>query len=438
MAALLNELEPDVTSCPAPLSLESDSDSSRSVEDTKKKMEDAAKSLIMEAACNSALTGVHLQHGGPFGACIVRNGIFISMAHNTVLLDGDPTCHAEMNAIRYACKALDTHDLSDCELYTTCEPCPMCLGAVSWCRLKKVYTGVDRYTAASFGFDDEVFYTELSAHSGHWAVTPVNEESPRGNNSRTIRIGRTQPHVQPSMLNMYWGIEKERIRAIMSDPELNRTFRRRMGEKSIGFRGDDVERFGHDVSAEPGVRLAQDNDSEGEDSSKPCALPSSETTARYMQILEEAIRDACAGGTNKEREVFASCVVGPDGDVLAVAVNEVLKRRDSTATCEVLAIRKAAKKLKTYCLDGCSMYSTVEPCVMSLGAILWSRIENLYYGLSQNAAARYGFEEGLLHYRELFADPDIVQRIMNTETKVGFDACENVFKKWSKVNGVIY
>lgn len=123
----------------------------------------SAKGLIMEVACASALTGVTLMHGGPFGACVVRNGIFVSVAHNTVLMDSDPTCHAEMNAIRYACAALSTHDLSDCELFTTCEPCPMCLGACSWSRIRKIYTGVDRFTAAAFGFDDKVFYDELEA-----------------------------------------------------------------------------------------------------------------------------------------------------------------------------------------------------------------------------------------------------------------------------------
>jgi guanine deaminase len=123
----------------------------------------SAKGLIMEVACASALTGVTLMHGGPFGACVVRNGIFVSVAHNTVLMDSDPTCHAEMNAIRYACAALSTHDLSDCELFTTCEPCPMCLGACSWSRIRKIYTGVDRFTAAQFGFDDKVFYDELEA-----------------------------------------------------------------------------------------------------------------------------------------------------------------------------------------------------------------------------------------------------------------------------------
>merc|ERR1711934_842022 len=96
----------------------------------EKEREELAKSAIMKAACASAETGVTLQHGGPFGACVVRDGIFISLSHNTVLYDCDPTCHAEMNAIRYACTALNSHDLSDCELYTTCEPCPMCWGAI--------------------------------------------------------------------------------------------------------------------------------------------------------------------------------------------------------------------------------------------------------------------------------------------------------------------
>lgn len=97
-----------------------------------------AKACIMKAACASASTGVNLTHGGPFGAAVVRNGIFISLAHNTVLMENDPTCHAEINAIRYACSALDSHDLSDCELYTTCEPCPMCWGAIQWSRLRKM------------------------------------------------------------------------------------------------------------------------------------------------------------------------------------------------------------------------------------------------------------------------------------------------------------
>merc|ERR1719424_1720917 len=112
----------------------------------------AAEDSFMKAAAASAMAGVSLRHGGPFGAAVVRDGIFVSTAHNTVLIDGDPTCHAEMNAIRYACAALDCHDLSECELFTTGEPCPMCWGAIHWARLRKVYTGVDRFTAAKYGF----------------------------------------------------------------------------------------------------------------------------------------------------------------------------------------------------------------------------------------------------------------------------------------------
>eukprot|EP00514_Thraustochytrium_sp_LLF1b_P009573 CAMPEP_0184541868 /NCGR_PEP_ID=MMETSP0199_2-20130426/1650_1 /TAXON_ID=1112570 /ORGANISM="Thraustochytrium sp., Strain LLF1b" /LENGTH=427 /DNA_ID=CAMNT_0026935619 /DNA_START=102 /DNA_END=1385 /DNA_ORIENTATION=- len=398
-----------------------------------------AKDMIMQVACASALTGVTLKHGGPFGACVVRNGIFISVAHNTVLMDNDPTCHAEMNAIRYACHALDTHDLSDCELYTSCEPCPMCLGACSWSRIRKVYTGVDRFTAAEFGFDDKVFYDELEAHAGHWAVEPEQGSLPllRRQKSRTIRLGQTQPDMQPSMLNMYWGIEKDRVKSLVANPEINRTYRRRMGDQLIGFHGGEEVRFGADELEKPGTRETGENDSDT-DTCAPPPTPTPDQTSKYFNILENAIRDACECGQNKEREVFASCVVGPKGDVLSVSVNEVLKRRDCTATSEVLAIRKAAKILGTYNLAGCSMYSTIEPCVMSLGSILWARIDNLYYSLSQNAAARYGFEEGLLHYRELFADPEIVSKVMDTETRVGFETCQNVFKEWNSANGIIY
>merc|ERR1719450_1444331 len=119
----------------------------------------------MQCAASSAKAGVKLEHGGPFGACVVKDGIVISCAHNSVLLNGDPTCHAEMNAVRDACARLQSHDLSDCELYTSCEPCPMCWGAVQWSRLSKVYIGADRFTAAKYGFDDKVFYDEVEHHS---------------------------------------------------------------------------------------------------------------------------------------------------------------------------------------------------------------------------------------------------------------------------------
>ena len=88
-----------------------------------------------------ALKGVRENHGGPFGAVIVKNGEIISKAHNEVIKNNDPTDHAEMMAIREASKKLERFDLSDCELYTSCEPCPMCFAAIHWAKIKKVYYG---------------------------------------------------------------------------------------------------------------------------------------------------------------------------------------------------------------------------------------------------------------------------------------------------------
>jgi guanine deaminase len=100
--------------------------------------------------------------GGPFGAVIVRNGEVVSTGQNRVVRDADPTAHAEMMAIREACKKLNTHSLEGCEIYSTCEPCPMCLGAIYWARLDRVYYACTRDDAASAGFDDSLFYYEVA------------------------------------------------------------------------------------------------------------------------------------------------------------------------------------------------------------------------------------------------------------------------------------
>ncbi len=99
--------------------------------------------------------------GGPFGAVIVRNGEIIAVGTNWVVPKNDPTAHAEVEAIRQASAKLNRFDLSDCEIYTSCEPCPMCLGAIYWAKIKKVYYANTRYDAASIGFDDEFIYKEM-------------------------------------------------------------------------------------------------------------------------------------------------------------------------------------------------------------------------------------------------------------------------------------
>jgi tRNA(Arg) A34 adenosine deaminase TadA len=100
--------------------------------------------------------------GGPFGAVIARNGEIIAEGSNCVTIDCDPTAHAEVSTIRKACKALKTFDLSGCEIFTSCEPCPMCFGAIYWAHLDKIYMGNDRKDAAKIGFDDDFIYVEIA------------------------------------------------------------------------------------------------------------------------------------------------------------------------------------------------------------------------------------------------------------------------------------
>lgn len=99
--------------------------------------------------------------GGPFGACIVKNGKIIGKGSNHVLSNNDPTAHAEIMAIRDACKNINSYDLSECELYTSCFPCPMCLSAIIWANIKMVYYGNTKEDAADIGFRDDYIYTYI-------------------------------------------------------------------------------------------------------------------------------------------------------------------------------------------------------------------------------------------------------------------------------------
>lgn len=99
--------------------------------------------------------------GGPFGAVIVKDGEIIAGSSNSVTIDNDPTAHAEVNTIRQACKKLGTFDLSGAIIYTSCEPCPMCLGAIYWARLSRIYYGNNRKDARDIDFADDFIYEEL-------------------------------------------------------------------------------------------------------------------------------------------------------------------------------------------------------------------------------------------------------------------------------------
>lgn len=126
-----------------------------------KKLEDKAK-YFMEQAIKLAEANITTNEGGPFGAVIVKADQIIASGKNQVIATNDPSAHAEIMAIRQACQVLQTFQLYDCDIYTSCEPCPMCLGAIYWARLAKVYYANTKQAAAAIGFDDNFIYQEIA------------------------------------------------------------------------------------------------------------------------------------------------------------------------------------------------------------------------------------------------------------------------------------
>lgn len=120
-----------------------------------------SKETFMNEAIRLSFETMRNNTGGPFGAVVVKNGEIIARGFNRVVSTNDPTAHAEVVAIREACKALNTFQLDDCEIYTSCEPCPMCMAAIYWARPSKVYYANSKTDAAGIGFDDDFIYKEL-------------------------------------------------------------------------------------------------------------------------------------------------------------------------------------------------------------------------------------------------------------------------------------
>jgi len=120
------------------------------------------KKKWMETAIQLALENVSSGHGGPFGAVVVKGGEVIGVGRNEVTANNDPTAHAEIQAIREACRHLGDFQLTDCEIYTSCEPCPMCIGAIYWARPKAVYYACSKEEAAKIGFDDHFIYQQIA------------------------------------------------------------------------------------------------------------------------------------------------------------------------------------------------------------------------------------------------------------------------------------
>jgi guanine deaminase len=126
--------------------------------------------FFMARAIQLAIENVRSANGGPFGAVVVKNDGIVAEGANQVTLINDPTAHAEVLAIRTACTKLKTFELNDCEIYTSCEPCPMCLGAIYWARLSRVYFASAAADASKAGFDDSLIYREMARPHGERTI----------------------------------------------------------------------------------------------------------------------------------------------------------------------------------------------------------------------------------------------------------------------------
>ena len=122
---------------------------------------DSLKNEFMRRAIELSKTNVVSLNGGPFGAVIVKNNVIVGEGWNKVTTNNDPTAHAEVEAIRQACAKLKTFSLADCDIYTSCEPCPMCLSAIYWAHISKIYYANTKTDAASIKFDDDFIYQEI-------------------------------------------------------------------------------------------------------------------------------------------------------------------------------------------------------------------------------------------------------------------------------------
>jgi tRNA(Arg) A34 adenosine deaminase TadA len=150
---------------------------------------------FMREAIREAVAGLRSDSGGPFGCVILREGAIVARGHNRVTSTNDPTAHAEVVAIRDACRTLARFSLEDCALYTSSEPCPMCLAAIDWARIPRVFYGNTRADAAAIGFDDDFIYREMPLPPGQRAIEMrqlLPEEA-----LATFREWRLKPDKQP-------------------------------------------------------------------------------------------------------------------------------------------------------------------------------------------------------------------------------------------------
>ncbi|XP_065179571.1 uncharacterized protein LOC135810032 [Sycon ciliatum] len=381
---------------------------------------EVTRNAFMMAGCCSAFAGVCNQHGGPFGATVTKDNQIVSCMHNTVLQDENPTRHGEMNAIRQACANLRSADLTGCDMYTTCEPCPMCWGAIQRSGIRDMYIGVDRYLAAEFGFNDKAYYDEIALL--HNTLNSKEQAQPVVSNFLTVRIGNP-------------------LKALVQDKLLGR------GDATIGGSVGDLSWL--TVSRRDQSSTSTDGDAEAECSAGVDERFSTEQHAKFSeQLVSYASEMIAKHGSGAQPDGHEACILVDTQTAKVIACGSTLtaNREDASSGFVTSVVEEACRALSTRVLDQCIVYCTVEPDPMNFCSLLWASVPVLHIGLSQSnvdaqrsrsPASRQG-ERSHQIFEHFFEREERKKHEKPGTGSVMREECANVFRKWQHLNGLIY
>ncbi|OEL33416.1 Guanine deaminase [Dichanthelium oligosanthes] len=342
---------------------------------------------FLTKAVEEAYRGVECGDGGPFGAVVVRNDEVVVSCHNMVLKHTDPTAHAEVTAIREACKKLGKIELADCEIYASCEPCPMCFGAVHLSRIKRLVYGAKAEAAIAIGFDD--FIADALRGTGFYQKANLEIKKADGNGALIaeqffIRYGDL--HVCHLLPSPPYPVFIFNTSATARDSDLSLVPIRR---SPIA-----VSPLHRLHSAEPPFSPPRKR---AGNSSFFCLLlpvPSMEAPQggqdRDYKFITKAVDEAYRAVEGGGGGPFGAVIVRGDEEVVSCH-NLVRKDTDPSAHAEVTAIREACKKLGKINLSDCEIYASCEPCPMCFGLIRLSKIKKVVYGAKAEVASAAGF-----------------------------------------------
>ncbi|TVU39839.1 hypothetical protein EJB05_13280 [Eragrostis curvula] len=329
---------------------------------------------FLTKAVEEAYRGVDCGDGGPFGAVVVRNDEVVVSCHNMVLKHTDPTAHAEVTAIREACKKLGKIELSDCEIYASCEPCPMCFGAVHLSRIKRLVYGAKAEAAIAIGFDD--FIADALRGTGFYQKANLEIKKADGNGALIAEqvFEKTKEKFQIKARESYGATPCVPI-TIISAHLILLAWPQSTNEPVLLSLL--LTMASMDMEASPGC---QDKD---------------------YRFMEKAVDEAYRATECGDGWPFGAVVVR-DGEVVVSGHNMVRRNTDPSAHAEVTAIREACKKLGKIDLSTCELYASCEPCPMCLGTIYYSKIKNVVYGAKAEVAVAAGINasvpDGFVEY----------------------------------------